>query len=66
MNLNGAPYYNSLAECINSQSIYEINIYKKNNKVENCLPVWTYTKFNNDYQKIGITDEKIMIRIVEI
>lgn len=59
-------YYKSFTDCINSNYIYEINIYKDYKIVENILPVWTYTQFKNEYQKIGITKDKIIIRIKEI
>lgn len=60
------PYYISLTDCINSNSIYDISIYKEGKKVENYSPVWSYTRFTNEYQKIGITNDKILIRIREI
>lgn len=58
-------YYKTLTECINSNSIYNVYLYK-GEKITKYAPVWSYTEFNNEYQKIGITDEKIIIRIKEI
>ncbi|MCI8273006.1 MAG: hypothetical protein HFJ55_02855 [Clostridia bacterium] len=59
------PEYSSLTECISKNSIYNIITYKGEQK-EVYSPVWSYTEFTNEYQKIGITDEKILIRIKEI
>jgi len=59
-------YYKTFTDCINSNYIYEINRYKEDKIVETILPVWTYTQFKNEYQKIGITNDKIIIRIKEI
>lgn len=64
--VDGKPYYESLADCINSQSIYDINIYKVDKQIETYSPVWSYTEFTNEYQRIGITNDKIMIRIKEM
>lgn len=51
---------------INSNSIYSILLYKDEKEIKRYEPVWTYTQFTNNYQKIGITDELIIIRIKEI
>ena len=61
----GTPEYDSLTECISENSIYDITIYKGEQKIA-YSPVWSYTEFTNKYQHIGITDDKIMIRIVDI
>lgn len=66
IDVDGKPYYKTLADCIKSQSIYEISIYKEDRNIQNYSPVWSYTRFTNEYQRIGITDDKIMIRIKEI
>jgi len=66
INSDGTPHYKSLASCINSQSIFAINIYKEDKKIKTYSPVWSYTRFTNKYQKIGITDDKILIHIKEI
>lgn len=58
--------YKSLADCIKSNSIYDIKIYKDEKLLETFSPVWSYTEFDNEYQKIGITKDKILIRIVEL
>lgn len=63
---NGIPRYESLADCINSNCIYDISIYKGKKLIETYSPIWSYTEFNNEYQKIGITNDKILIRIKEI
>ena len=65
VNTDGTPKYETLADCINNNSIYNIIIYKGEQK-ETYSPVWSYTRFTNEYQKIGITGDKIMIRIKEI
>lgn len=66
MGLNGLPDYNSLTDCINSNSIYGINLYKGENTIERYSPVWSYTEFTNEYQRIGVAEDKIMIRIKEL
>lgn len=66
INLDGTPCYESLADCINDNSIYEVNIYKDGKQIETYSPVWSYTEFTNEYQRTGITDEKIMISIKEM
>ncbi len=63
--INGQSHYKTLADCINENSIYSIRLYKGEQK-ETYSPVWSYTRFTNEYQKIGITDDKIMIRIKEM
>lgn len=65
IDVNGQPYYKTLADCINENSIYDIRLYKGEQK-ETYSPVWSYTRFTNEYQKIGITEDKIMIRIKEV
>lgn len=62
---NEKPRYKSLADCINENSIYDIITYKGEQK-ETYSPIWSYTRFTNEYQRIGITNEKIMIRIKEM
>ena len=63
--LNGKIIYTQFSECINSNSIYDINTYKNGEKLNTYSPVWSYTEFENKYQRIGITEEKVMIRIKE-
>lgn len=63
---NGMPRYESLADCINSNYIYDISTYKEEKLIETYSPIWSYTEFNNEYQKIGITNDKILIHIKEI
>lgn len=58
--------YKNLTECINSNHIYDINIYKDKKIIGTYSPVWSYTEFENEYQRIGITKEKIIIRIKEL
>lgn len=65
INPDGTPRYKNLADCINENSIYNIMIYKGKQK-EIYSPVWSYTEFTNECQKIGITNDKIMIRIKEM
>ena len=45
--------------------IYDIRLYTGEQK-ETYSPVWSYTEFTNEYQRLGITDDKIMIRIKRI
>lgn len=63
--MEGQSYYKTLADCINENSIYDIRLYKGEQK-EIYSPVWSYTEFTNEYQRIGITNDKIIIRIKEI
>lgn len=56
----------TLTECIQMNSIYDIRIYQDNNLIKKYSPIWSYTEFNNEHQRIGITDDKILIRIKEI
>lgn len=65
VNTDGTLHYETLADCINNNSIYDIMIYRGMQK-ETYSPIWSYTRFTNEYQRIGITDDKIMIRIKEI
>lgn len=65
INLDSMLQYKTLADCINKNSIYNIVIFKGKQK-ETYSPVWSYTQFTNEYQKIGITNDKIMIHIKEI
>lgn len=66
INTNGTIQYKSLADCFSqNNSIYDIALYKGEQK-EIYSPVWSYTEFTNEYQRIGITDDKIMIRIKQI
>lgn len=65
VNKDGTPRYETLADCINDNSIYNIMIYKGEQKETYSL-VCSYTRFTNEYQRIGITYDKIMIRIKEI
>ena len=64
-NADDTPIYKTLADCINENSIYNIFLYRGEQK-ETYSPVWSYTRFTNEYQKIGITKDKIMIRIKEM
>ena len=65
LNKDGTAKYNTLAEFINNDYIYKIVTYNGEEKKE-YNPVWTYTQFVNGYQRIGITDDKIMIHIKEM
>lgn len=65
LNSDGTPIYKTLADCINENSIYDIKLYKGKQR-ETYTPVWSYTEFTNEYQRIGITDDKIIIHIKEI
>ncbi len=58
--------YKSFTNCITDNHIYEIETYKDEKILQKYSPVWSYTEFKNEYQKNGITDEKIIIRIKEI
>lgn len=63
--IEGQSYYKTFADCINENSIYDIRLYTGEQK-ETYSPVWSYTEFTNEYQRLGITDDKIMIRIKRI
>lgn len=58
--------YETLVECINSNYIYDIIIYKDEKIIGTFSPVWSYTEFENENQRIGITNDKIIIRIKEL
>lgn len=58
-------WYETLTDCVNNQSIYNIKIGKGKEWKTYSL-VWSYTEFTNEYQRIGIIDDKIMIRIKEM
>lgn len=63
---DGTPEYQSLADCIASNSIYRIELFKGTESVQSYDPVWTNTQFTNGNQRTGVTDEKIIIRIKEV
>ena len=65
INSDGTPKYKTLADCINENSIYSIILYKGEQK-EIYSPIWSNTQFTNKYQRVGITNDKIMIRIKEM
>jgi len=62
----GNPFYKSLGDCINSNFIYDATTWKNGKLTGIITPVWSDTEFINEYQKIEITDDKIIIDIKEI
>ena len=66
VNKNTILQYKTLTECINSNYIYDINLYKDKKRIGTYSPVWSYTEFENEYQRIGITNDKIIIRIKKV
>lgn len=66
INLKNKPIYKDVVECLKCEHIYSIHIYKKDKKLKTYNIAWSLTEFNNENQKIGVTDDKILIRIIDL